>query len=100
MSHTSRPVPAKRIFASLSEPHHRTREDDGVPYIGPLLDLRQLRVDQARQDVLRYLALASRARNTTMWDIYMDCAAACRKRLAGLKRSGGRVDWRGNPINN
>lgn len=84
----------------MSAPHYPTREDDGAPYIGPLMDLRQLRIDQARQDVLLYLALAIRARNTAMWDIYMHYAAQCRKRLVGLKRSGGRVDWRGNPINN
>lgn len=88
MSHTSRPVPAKRIFASLSEPqrHWPTREADGVPYISEMLDLRQLHIDQSRQDALRYLALASRARDSEKWGVYMHCAAQCRRKLAAWKQ--------------
>ena len=98
--HASRPVPAKRIFASLSEPHYPTRESDGDEWhVGTLTDLRQLRIEQARQDALRYLALARMARFDPKWGFYMQRAAQARALFAGLKRSGGRVDWRGEPVN-
>jgi hypothetical protein len=65
-----------------------------------MLDLRQLRIDQARQDALRYLALARMARHDAKWPVYMNRAAQSRAMFAGLLRSGVRVDWRGEPINN
>ena len=96
---THRPVPAKRIFASLSEPHYPTRESDGPAYVGVMYETAQLRVYQARQDALRYLALASITRSDGgMWARYMRCAEQARATFAGLKRSGGRVDWRGRPV--
>ena len=100
MSHSSRPVPAKRIFASLSEPHYPVRESDGPGYVGTMLDMRQVRIDQSRLDALRYLALARMARFDPKWGFYMQRAAQARALFAGLKRSGGRVDWRGEPVNN
>jgi hypothetical protein len=93
-----RPVPARRIFAAL-DVSYPTRESDGEPHCGEMLDLRQLRIDQARQDALRYLALARMARFDPKWPVYMNRAAQARAMFAGLKRSGGRVDWRGEPVN-
>lgn len=96
--HATRPVPAKRIFSAL-DVHYPVRESDGDEWhVGTMLDLRQLRIDQARRDALRYLALARMARCDQKWGNYMLCAAQSRAMFAGLLRSGGRVDWRGQPI--
>lgn len=64
-----------------------------------MYETNQLRVYQARQDALRYLALARITRSDGgAWARYMRCASMERATFAGLKRSGGRVDWRGRPV--
>ena len=98
MSHFSRPVPAKRIFASYGP----VRESDGDEwYVGRMVDTRELRIHDARQDVHRSLERARAARaagDGSEWARWMGRAAYSRHRLGGLKRSGGRVDWRGEPV--
>lgn len=102
MSHNRRPVPAKRLFASLTAPHYPVRESDGEEWhVGPMVDTRQLRIQEARDSAYRMLKSARLARligTPDTWQICMDQAAMYRERLAGLKRSGGRVDWRGIPV--
>jgi hypothetical protein len=101
--HASRPIPAKRIFASLTQAHYPTRESDGPGYVGTMLDMRQLRIKEARDSAYRWFAFARAARLRGDWCTWHICFAqgsAHRKSLAGLLRSGGRVDWRGQPINN
>lgn len=97
--HSHRPIPAKRIFASL--PHYPTRESDGLPYIGVMYDTREQRIAEAREAAVVGLHLARAARETgngSAWALCMNVAAEQRRRFAGLKRSGGRVDWRGEPV--
>lgn len=100
MTHSRRPVPAKRIFAF--EPHYPVREADGDDWhIGPLLDTRQLRIKEARDTARRMLKAARAARmlgTPATWHVCMCQAAMYRERFAGLLRSGGRVDWRGQPV--
>lgn len=100
MTHARRPVPAKRIFASL-DVHYPTRSSDGEAHVGQMLDLRQLRIANARSEAIDCLIFARHARihgDANGWERRMELAAQSRKLLAGLKRSGGRVDWRGEPV--
>jgi hypothetical protein len=78
-----------------------TRSSDGEAHVGTMLDLRQLRIADARADVAQSLEQARLARirgADWAWERHMERAAAARRQLAGLKRSGGRVDWRGQPV--
>lgn len=98
MSHSRRPVPAKRILADM---HYPVRSSDGEAHVGVMLDLRQIRIQEARDSAYRWFKFARAARlrgDTPTWRICMAQGAAHRKLLAGLKRSGGRVDWRGEPV--
>jgi hypothetical protein len=106
MTHASRPLHIGRAFAQLqvSPPdfssYTPTRESDGQAHVGTMLDLRQLRIADARADALESLNLARDARlrgAAWAWERHMEHAAASRRQFAGLKRSGGRVNWRGQP---
>jgi hypothetical protein len=98
MSHHRAHVIPKRQWADIYYP---TRSSDGPAYCGTLLDLRQVRIQQARDTALRFLrdAKASRHDGST-WALNMRVAAEQRALFGGLLRSGGRVDWRGRPSNN
>jgi hypothetical protein len=98
VTHRERHVIPKRQWADIYYP---TRESDGEPHIGPLLDLRQVHIQQARDTALRFLrdAKASRHDGST-WALNMRVVAEQRALFGGLLRSGGRVDWRGRPNNN
>lgn len=99
MSHVRRPTPAKRLFASLSEPHYPVRESDGVPYVGTMLDMCEVRIQAARDTARRLIRTASESRRDgEKWARCMNRAAESRALFAGLLRSGGRVDWRGQPV--
>lgn len=96
--HAARPIPAKRMYV---EPHYPTRESDGEAHIGQMLDTRQLRIRDARDASVDWLMRASAARlrgDGCSWGICMTQAAINRAKFAGLLRSGGRVDWRGHPV--
>jgi hypothetical protein len=97
MSHRQR-IATKRLWA---EPYYPTRESDGEAFVPVLLDLRQVRIQQARDTALRFLrdAKASRHDGST-WALNMRVVAEQRALFGGLLRSGGRVDWRGRPSNN
>jgi hypothetical protein len=99
MSHHRAHVIPKRLWC---DPCHPVRESDGDEWhVGPLLDLRQVRIQQARNTALRFLrdAKASRHDGST-WALNMRVVAEQRALFGGLLRSGGRVDWRGRPSNN
>jgi hypothetical protein len=92
---TRQRIAAKRLWA---EPYYPTRESDGEAFVPVLLDLRQVRIQQARDTALRFLrdAKASRHDGST-WALNMRVVAEQRALFGGLLRSGGRVDWRGRP---
>lgn len=98
MSHRAhRPIPAKRLFASC----YPVRESDGEGYCGQMLDTRQLRIKEARDAAFRWFKFARAARlrgDLCTWHICFTQGSAYRKVFAGLLRSGGRVDWRGMPV--
>lgn len=97
--HHARPIPAKRMYV---EPHYPTRESDGDEWhVGTLQDTRQLRIKEARDSAYRWFAFARAARlrgDLPTWRICFAQGSAHRKLFAGLLRSGGRVDWRGQPV--
>jgi hypothetical protein len=88
----------KRLWC---DPCYPIRESDGEAFVPVLLDLRQVRIQQARDTALRFLrdAKASRHDGST-WALNMRVVAEQRALFGGLLRSGGRVDWRGRPSNN
>jgi hypothetical protein len=66
-----------------------------------MLDLRQLRIQDTRDSAYRWFAFARAARlrgDFPTWHFCVLQGSAHRRALAGLKRSGGRVDWRGEPV--
>jgi hypothetical protein len=91
-------IATKRLWC---DPCFPVRESDGPAHVGTLLDLRQVRIQQARDTALRFLrdAKASRHDGST-WALNMRVVAEQRALFGGLLRSGGRVDWRGRPSNN
>ena len=81
--------------------YYPVRESDGPGYVGTMLDTRQLRIKEARDSAYRWFAFAKAARlrgDLPTWHICFTQGSTFRKLLAGLKRSGGRVDWRGQPV--
>lgn len=95
--HSSRPVTAKRIFASYAP----ARESDGDWHVGVMYDRQELHIYQARESAQTFLKQARAARmrgDLKTWDWCMVRAAQWRAELGGLLRSGGRVDWRGEPV--
>jgi hypothetical protein len=83
--------------------HVPTRSSDGEAHVGTLVDLRQLRIQQALEETLQAIERAKSARaagDGSAWGSWMERAAQSRQLFGGLLRSGGRVDWRGRPVNN
>jgi hypothetical protein len=98
MSHHRAHVIPKRQWADIYFP---VRESDGEARVGPLVDLRQVRIQQARDTALRFLSEAKASRHDgSTWALNMRVVAEQRALFGGLLRSGGRVDWRGRPSNN
>jgi hypothetical protein len=84
MSHARRPVPAKRIFASLSEPHYPVRESDGEAHVGVMYERRAYHLACAKETIATNLKRAREARQSGdegMWLWFMTGAAAWRAHL-------------------
>lgn len=85
----TRPVPAKRLFASL-DTYYPTRESDGPAYIGVMYDTRQLRISTAREAARENLEQARKARiagDADTWDFCMVRAAGWRQEYAKRSRA-------------
>jgi hypothetical protein len=82
-------IATKRLWC---DPCHPVRESDGDDWhVGPLVDLRQVRIQHARDTALRYLREAKASRHDgSTHALCLKVAAEQRALFGGLLRSGGR----------